>query len=222
MASWATYIRTFRRSQQLTQDEAAKLLGVSQPTLSRWEAGKQVPDPGSRRRIQEIVETLSGSRRRLLEEVVRRSPMPQALVDCELHLFAVSEPLRDVAAARPEVSAPEQLLGEEVGETLQLLRQAGLERGEVAFAECVATLRRARPAPRYMRQLWIPVPQSANRPLLRVEMAEIDRAGFEARLQREPRVAITTLAELLRARCGPQPSATGSGADPTIDRTPGS
>ena len=35
----------FREKLGVTQEEAAEMLGVSQPTISRWESGGEIPGP---------------------------------------------------------------------------------------------------------------------------------------------------------------------------------
>ena len=44
MMQAASTLRTWRKGRDLTQDEAAKMLGVDQPTLSHFERGTRVPD----------------------------------------------------------------------------------------------------------------------------------------------------------------------------------
>ncbi len=203
MASWATYIRNFRRRQQLTQEEAARLLGVSQPTFSRWESGKQVPDPVTRRRIQDTVDALTGVKRRLIEEIVRRSPLPQALLDADLRILATSEPLRELLASNlPQARASQEdghALGRRAFETLRLAREAGLERGAVAFVESVDTALGRDEREVRLRQFWVPLFTANARPFLRVEITAISEQSYERHLQEHPRVRVTTLEEIARA-----------------------
>ncbi len=206
MASWATYIRNFRRRQQLTQEEAARLLGVSQPTFSRWESGKQVPDPVTRRRIQETVDALTGVKRRLIEEIVRRSPLPQALLDADLRILATSEPLRELLASNlPQAHASQEnghALGRRAFETLRLAREAGLEQGAVAFVESVDTALGCDEREVRLRQLWVPLLNANTRPFLRIEIAPISEESYERHLREHPRVRVTTVDELARTAGG--------------------
>ena len=43
MSSWADYIRTWRKSENLSQERAGHELGVSVQTINRWERGKAEP-----------------------------------------------------------------------------------------------------------------------------------------------------------------------------------
>lgn len=38
-----TYLKTFRKNNRLSQEELGKMIGISAPTLSNWEAGKYLP-----------------------------------------------------------------------------------------------------------------------------------------------------------------------------------
>lgn len=44
-------LRTWRQDQSLTQEEAAKLLNLKVPTLSRYETGRRVPSLGEAARL---------------------------------------------------------------------------------------------------------------------------------------------------------------------------
>lgn len=49
---WADYLVAFRRRHNLTQSELAARLGVSPPTVSRWESGVHVPDNASQKALR--------------------------------------------------------------------------------------------------------------------------------------------------------------------------
>lgn len=42
---WGKVIREYRRAWNLTQDEVARMLGVSQASVTAWERGTRTPDP---------------------------------------------------------------------------------------------------------------------------------------------------------------------------------
>jgi transcriptional regulator with XRE-family HTH domain len=48
------HIRTLRRSGQWSQKKFAALVGVSEPTINRWERGKCSPLPVFRAKLQEL------------------------------------------------------------------------------------------------------------------------------------------------------------------------
>lgn len=49
-------LRTAREKKQLTQEEAAKKIGISTDTLGNYERGKSYPDVPVLRRIEEVYE----------------------------------------------------------------------------------------------------------------------------------------------------------------------
>lgn len=54
---WTVQLAAFRSFYGLTQEQVAERLGVTPPTVSRWESGKQVPDTDTRARIQALAGT---------------------------------------------------------------------------------------------------------------------------------------------------------------------
>ncbi len=202
ITSWAALVRAFRRAQRLTQQEAAQLLGVSQPTLSRWESGRQVPDSRTRRRLRELMETLTGVRRRLLEAIVTQSPVAQLLMDGELRVLGLSEPLarlldrapRDLMGRHEPRQHP---LGPHSAETLARLEQEGLARGEVAFAECYDMLSDRQGRRIATRQLWVPVDVGDGSLLMRAEVGRIDEEAYRAALDVGDRVRVTRVREVV-------------------------
>ena len=51
----STPLRNFRRARTLNQDELARLLGISQQTLSKYESGHLVPSPDVQARLASIL-----------------------------------------------------------------------------------------------------------------------------------------------------------------------
>ncbi len=202
ITSWATLVRAFRRTQRLTQQEAAQLLGVSQPTLSRWESGRQVPDSRTRRRLRELMETLTGVRRRLLEAIVTQSPVPQVLMDGDLRVLGLSEPFARLLG-RPVgdlvgVHDPDHHpLGPACRDTLARLEREGLGQGEVAFAECYDTVCDRHGNRLATRQLWVPVETGDGELLVRAEVGLVDEASYRAALDVGARVRVTRIREVV-------------------------
>ena len=54
----AITLKAARVNKGLTQDEAGKLLGVSQYTISNWESGKTYPDAMQILKIQDVYEIM--------------------------------------------------------------------------------------------------------------------------------------------------------------------
>lgn len=50
-SKWASFVRAHRLSKNLNQGEFARVMQVSQQTVSRWESGAQTPDPA----IQDVL-----------------------------------------------------------------------------------------------------------------------------------------------------------------------
>lgn len=48
-------VRELRRRLQLTQEKFAARLGVTFPTINRWENGRSLPSPLARQRIRELL-----------------------------------------------------------------------------------------------------------------------------------------------------------------------
>jgi transcriptional regulator with XRE-family HTH domain len=90
---WPEQIAAFRRSQSLTQQDLADILGVSAPTVSRWESGAQTPDIAHIGTIRRLLGL--NSLNSLDEWVFRvnRSQGHEILLDSNEKVVAVSEPV---------------------------------------------------------------------------------------------------------------------------------
>ncbi len=195
MASWASFIKAFRDSQELSQKDAAELLGVSQPTLSRWESGRQVPDMRTRRRIQRLIDAHAGLRSRLAGEVVARSLCAQVLIDQHLRIRAVSQGFAalfggDAAQLEARSRDGPHPLGTVAREALEAARRAGLGRGEVALVECVGQSIGAGGRALFLRQLWIPVIAEGGHLRIRVEVAPVSQDYYREYLGGGRRVRV--------------------------------
>jgi transcriptional regulator with XRE-family HTH domain len=51
-SKWASYVRAHRLSQNLNQSQFAKMIGVSQQTVSSWESGGQIPEPAIQEKLR--------------------------------------------------------------------------------------------------------------------------------------------------------------------------
>lgn len=73
----ASLVRTLRESLGLTQEKLAAKLGVTFPTINRWENGKTTPSPLAMKQIQDLLDSLGSEgqrlRRKHLGGPVRRS-----------------------------------------------------------------------------------------------------------------------------------------------------
>ncbi len=211
MVSWASFIKSFRLDQELTQKEAAELLKVSQPTLSRWESGRQVPDMRTRRRIQRLVDSHAGLRSRLAREVVARSLCAQALLDQELRIRAVSARFAELFGCDPGELEARSLegphpLGGVAHEALEAAYRAGLGQGELALVECVGETVGAGGRRLYLRELWIPVIIEGGHLRIRVEVQPVPPEVYRRRSVAGSRVQVLGLWQQAEA-AGPHATA---------------
>lgn len=200
MRSWANYIARFRRTRGLTQREAAELLQVSQATLSRWEAGKQVPTPAERRRVQRRAEAVTGEARRLLVAVVRSSPHPVLLVDERLRVAAASGPLLRIIglseACNHGTVVRERLFGEDAP-VLERLLASSEEEDELVAVDRVSEMVDATGCRLPLRQFMVRFVCGAGEVLYRVEVAPLEPAEYEARLTAGRRFVLLRRSDLL-------------------------
>jgi len=54
----ASLIRELRKRLDLTQEKFAARLGVTFPTINRWENGRTAPSPLAKQRIQELLRSM--------------------------------------------------------------------------------------------------------------------------------------------------------------------
>lgn len=64
----STLIKELRARLGLTQEKFAARLGVSFPTINRWENGRSIPSPLALQRIEQILREMKEAGRDLLDE----------------------------------------------------------------------------------------------------------------------------------------------------------
>ncbi len=101
-------LRLWRTVRRIKQEHAAQLLGVSQATVSRWEAGRAAPDAGDADRLRRLMAArLDSASDFVLARLVRQSAVPVHLV-CDLtHRLLAASPAREAQFRVPA----SQLLG---------------------------------------------------------------------------------------------------------------
>jgi transcriptional regulator with XRE-family HTH domain len=89
-------LRVWRALRRMKQDHAATLLGVSQATVSRWEAGRLVPTLAERGALRALMAArLDGAADHALGRLVRNSSREAHLV-CDLtHRLLAASPARE-------------------------------------------------------------------------------------------------------------------------------
>lgn len=107
-AGMAAALGHWRRARRMKQSHAAELLGVSQATLSRWEAGARMPDAESLERIAALIAAgLDSDGDRALGALVASSTQPAHLICDITHRLLALSPSR----ARQCRGDPSDLLG---------------------------------------------------------------------------------------------------------------
>ncbi|WP_425260974.1 helix-turn-helix domain-containing protein [Rubrivivax sp. RP6-9] len=95
-------LRRWRALRRMKQSHAAELLGVSQPTISRWESGTQTPDEDEQQVLRRLMAArLDSAADHALARLVNESPLRVHLV-CDLthRLLALSRG-REAECRRP-------------------------------------------------------------------------------------------------------------------------
>jgi transcriptional regulator with XRE-family HTH domain len=98
---WASFVFSYRNLHELTQEQLSERLNVSQQTVSRWEAGQQVPDPRSQAALREVLgEADLTSKKNWIERVSRASGL-ELLIDRKLEILAASNSVAAAADTQP-------------------------------------------------------------------------------------------------------------------------
>jgi transcriptional regulator with XRE-family HTH domain len=99
---WAHFVYSYRRLHTITQDQLAERLGVSQQTVSRWEAGQQIPDPASQAKLRKVLGEADLNSTKNWIARVRRAAGFEILFDRELTVRSVSAAMAEIARILPE------------------------------------------------------------------------------------------------------------------------
>lgn len=68
-------IRNLREQTGLTQEKFATKLGVTLPTINRWENGRAKPSPLAMQRVEELLRTMGDTGDKLLSEFFGKKEM---------------------------------------------------------------------------------------------------------------------------------------------------
>jgi transcriptional regulator with XRE-family HTH domain len=95
-------LRRWRVLRRVKQLHAAELLGVSQPTISRWESGTQTPDEHEQQTLRRLMAArLDSAADHALARLINESPLPVHLV-CDLtHRLLALSPGREAECRKP-------------------------------------------------------------------------------------------------------------------------
>ena len=92
---WSHILLSYRRDNCLTQEGLAETLGVSAQTLSRWETGKQNPDPSHVRKIVQLIRLMNLSTQSTWESRVNTAIAAEMLLSNDSTVRAVSRAVLD-------------------------------------------------------------------------------------------------------------------------------
>lgn len=167
---WGKQLRTFRERANLKQEAAARLLGVSQASVSRLESGLSQPSDELRERLAQ-----------LLARPEHRPVLAyyKAIVDCSPHyqfLIGVRNGQATLEARSPSMNTLgepfsrrrvgdviDEDLGENAVERLAELTELGVFAGEIASVETTWTYRHADGREDIWRAQLVPIRDEHNR-----------------------------------------------------------
>jgi transcriptional regulator with XRE-family HTH domain len=99
---WAHFVFSYRRLHSITQEQLADRLEVSQQTVSRWEAGQQIPDPSSQAKLRTVLGEADLNSLKFWIARIRRAAGSEMLIDGDLVVRAISASIADIGRTLPE------------------------------------------------------------------------------------------------------------------------
>lgn len=107
--NWPQLILHYRTRHGLTQTEFADGLKVTQQTVSRWESGKQTPDPEAQQLLRTVIGLTALSTKAAWQQRVALSCGMEALFEKGWRCLASSERLLSIAGLSQELFAEKTL-----------------------------------------------------------------------------------------------------------------
>lgn len=122
-------LKRWRLLHRVKQSHAAELFGVTQSTISRWESGVQVMEPGAHHQLEQLLAArLDAAADHALARLVNQSQQPMHLI-CDLtHRLLACSPARAAEFASP--------VGALVGQSLWRFATAEILRAESSLVAC--------------------------------------------------------------------------------------
>jgi len=100
--NWPQLIAHYRARHGLTQTEFAESLKVTQQTVSRWESGKQTPDPEAQQMLRSVIGLTALSTKAAWQQRVTLSAGAEALLEKGWRYLASSNRLHVLTGLTPE------------------------------------------------------------------------------------------------------------------------
>ena len=100
--NWPQLIAHYRARHGLTQTEFAENLKVTQQTVSRWESGKQTPDPEAQQLLRSVIGLTALSTKSAWQQRVTLSWGMEALLEKGWRYLASSDRLQALTGLTPE------------------------------------------------------------------------------------------------------------------------
>ena len=142
--NWPSVIRNFRMSKRLKQAALAEDLGVTQAMVSRWENGESEPPERVKRRLGELVrDAFVIAPAPTWIDLVSLNPACEFVTDSRGLFKALSRGATDMLGltrGQYEGRSSAQVIGGEFVETMDQLREHGLFRNEIVFAQSLGTM----------------------------------------------------------------------------------
>lgn len=177
-------IRHIRESLGFTQQEFAASLGISQATVSRWEAGRVSPDVDMRRRIHDLARKDRGMVDAPLFALVRRSPGNMALLDMDMRIMALSDTAADMHRMTPREACGvnyRPFFSEDLEDAYNQALTAGFFTGNALNVDLCVRLLTLQGEAVHMRGSWHIVHRPSNgHPLLIWQGETISEADYAA------------------------------------------
>jgi len=156
--SFATDLKVWRRAVGLKQDALAHLLAVTQPAISRWEAGMDIPSTALQLRLREMMCPSGAARRKIDEYVVRQQSSLEAAFDLDgVKLLVASQGLQRAwprFAALPDLRLNDHLIGEAASLLHDDAFVREIKRGEIAVICAISDGHVSLPLDTRFRHRW--------------------------------------------------------------------
>jgi transcriptional regulator with XRE-family HTH domain len=156
--SFASDLKLWRKAQGLKQDALAYLLGVTQPAISRWEAGVDMPSQALQLRLRDMMCPSARARQKIEDFVLRKTSALEASFDLDgVKLLATSQGMQrawPMFSVLPEMRLFDHLIGEAAMVLHDEEMMRDIKRGEIAVVSAVSDGHVSLPLDTSFRHRW--------------------------------------------------------------------